>query len=138
MTQRAGLVSFRLVMEGRRPLYGHPRCEGVALEAEQVHAGTPQHPRIRRAVSGMTCGTALGLHRGMLEGERPGLRLVAAATHLFLRDRGAQFALEIAAMLVMAVSAPHQLLFHSMMEGFAEFCLSLGVALLAKLRLRGT
>ena len=86
---------------------------------------------------GVTRGTTLRSHRGMLKGEWPGLRLVAAAAHLFLRERGAQFAIEIAAMLVMAVRTAHQLLFHAMMEWLPEFCLGLGMAFLAKLRLRG-
>lgn len=109
----------------------------MALQANRIHIGSVQQPRIRPAVRRVACSAALGLDHRVLIHKRAGRLRVALGAHRVLL-RGTHKALPSkGAVRVVAVGALYQSLFHFVMEGHGELRLDISVALETKLRLSG-
>lgn len=135
VAERAGLMPLRLVMEGRCSSHGHSRRKSVALQTKSVHPRTFEHAGVDRAMRRVAGRTAFSLDRRVFKDERSGLRLVAAAANLLLRDCSPQFPVEETPVLIVTIGAAQQFLFHSMMERPAKLAPRFGMTCLAQLGL---
>ena len=108
----------------------------MALVAQRGNRRHVQQPRILRTVRRMACHAALGPHRSMLEHERSTHIGVALGADLILVFRGLQVVCQKRAVHIVTVAALQQTLVHFVVNRHAELRLLVGVALVAKLRLR--
>lgn len=109
--------------------------KGVTLQAQQVHLADPQQTRVGRPVWGVAAHATLGLHRNMLEHERPLLIGVAAVTDCVTAGQGFHLPQGRGAVNVVAVVAADQPFFHPMVVGLGKIRLLRNVAAVAQLRL---
>ena len=106
----------------------------MALQAEQVDLASAQQARIRRAMWRMTGDAALGLHRRVLESERPGLVGMAVEANHVLRGCGSELMRQETAVRIVAVVAGDEPFVDAMMERFGKVGFDLQVAGVAELR----
>src|ERR1035437_509957 len=112
-------------------------ARAVALVAELIDVGNIQQPGILRAMWCVAARASLALDHCMLK--HPGaacLRVALGADHVLV-SCGPHIVRVERAVSVVAVGALHQAFVHLVMEWHAELRLDVGVALVAKLRLRG-
>lgn len=118
------------------PVNGAGRNRTVALVAQRGDSGHVQEARILRTVRRVTGRAALALHRSMLVNERAAHIGVALGANRTLIGSGLQVVWTEGAVSVMAVGALDQALIHLVMNGHVELGFLLGVAAIAKRRLR--
>src|SRR6266542_994996 len=136
MTQSAGLILGRLVVErrdGRRVPVGDWR---VALQTQDVDRADAQLARVHRAMRRMAAAASDLLDRYVLEDKRALLVEVALVAHLHAAVGLPQLPVAESAVRVVAVRALDQAHVYAMPEGAGELRLLLRVAAVTQLRLR--
>src|SRR5690242_866399 len=135
MARGAGLIFLRQVVESGCRSRACVHCERMTLQAEQVHLGAFQKPRIGRAMRSMADGAALYLDRLMFIYERSGFVRVTLEANQILRHRGSQLPRQKSAMRVVAVRAFHDAFVYAVMKGPVELLLLVEMAGVAERRL---
>lgn len=135
MASRACLVLLALVVERRQARRGGVLCQGVTFQTKQVRLRALQQARIGGSVGLMAGGAAFGLDRQVFKGEGASFVGMATETNLVLRCRRPQLLGQEPTVLVVAVGASNQALFHAMPEGAVEVLFDVGMAAVTQFRL---
>src|SRR5271165_4012535 len=135
VTQRAGLVFLRLIVESRSGRWSCIRVQRMATHAQEIHLVLLQHPRVGGAVGRMAHLAALDLGF-MLVNERPLLVGVALVTNFVLASHGAKLVPLKPPMRIVAVVALHESFIHAVVKGARELRPHVHVAAVAQLRRR--
>jgi hypothetical protein len=133
MAHGARLILLGLIVEsGSR---GRPGIGGkcVALQAEQVHLGALEKPRVGIAMRRMARDAALGFDRRVFVNEGSGFVAMAFEAGRVLRTRGTQLPELEAAMGIVTVVALNHAFIHAVMKSSRELLFNLQVAAVAEL-----
>ena len=135
VTQRAGLIFLRLVVERRRAGNRGVDRQRVTLETHRIHLAAREQARIGGAVRDMTRDAALDLHRLVFENKGTRLIGMAGEANRVLSRRGAQLSGYETAVLIVTVGAFHQAFIDAMVKRLAELRPHVLMAPIAKPRL---
>lgn len=120
VTERAGLILLRLIVERRNSRSHRIHGKRVAFQTEQVDLAAPQQLWVRGTMRRMACDASFDLDWNVLEHEWSRLFRVAVEADLVLSRGGTQLPGKESSMRIMAIAAGDEPFVDAVVIGFGE------------------